>query len=129
MMNTETLEALRGSIRKWENIAAGRAKDLGGEDCPLCQLFHRRFRSAALRSLPPCEGCPVAAATGDSNCLNTPYQTYIEVKDRYMEEELDDDAGNAALTRLAAEELQFLQSLLPAGVGAEFAATAPEVPE
>jgi hypothetical protein len=38
-MDNQTLAALKGSIRKWENIAAGTGVDKGVFNCPLCKLF------------------------------------------------------------------------------------------
>lgn len=109
-MDPETLEALKGSIAKWEGIVAGTATDQGERNCPLCRQFPTMT----------CDGCPVKARTGRSNCLGTPY--YSE----WMRLEEPDVRGcgcrkckgeRVALTdvgRSAAKaELDFLKSLLP----------------
>ena len=92
VMDERTLEALRGSIRKWEGIVAGKHGDLGGSDCPLCELFaHKRDA---------CAGCPVAEATDRRHCDDTPYYEYRD--------------GPAAQRQENAERmLNFLKSLLP----------------
>lgn len=38
-MNSRTLKALKGSIRKWERICNGTGEDRGPRNCPLCELF------------------------------------------------------------------------------------------
>ena len=96
-MNNETLEALKGSIAKWEAIVAGTGKDDGPLNCPLCQMFHYR----GLVKKPEeetCVGCPVMAATGKTLCRGTPY-------DEINEYDPSED--------LAREELEFLKALLP----------------
>lgn len=94
-MDAKTLEALRGSIRKWERIVEGTGDDEGPDNCPLCLLFygHRDdFR-------PICDGCPVKDASGKKGCSNTPY----------------DDYSYSPTTENAQRELDFLISLLPPG--------------
>lgn len=99
-MPPETLEALRGSIAKWEAIVAGTGEDLGPENCALCQEFITN----------DCEGCPVYQATQRVYCMSTPYGYYTEGwKAFHIEGRKDID-----LTALAQAELDFLKSLLPA---------------
>ena len=57
-MDTQTLEALQGSIRKWEGIRAG-ATDHGIVDCALCEVFN----DIEARN---CGACP--ADSGDGCC-------------------------------------------------------------
>jgi len=38
-MKPEVLEALKGSIRKWESIVAGIGIDAGTHNCDLCKMF------------------------------------------------------------------------------------------
>lgn len=103
-MDAETLEALRGSIAKWEAIVAGTGADHGPDNCTLCQKFDH------------CDGRPVAEAVGDTGCCNTPFET------EWAESELtrNDDGGYWAVTaqqKAAAQaEVDFLRSLLPPGV-------------
>jgi hypothetical protein len=87
-MDEKTLTALKESIAKWEERAAGdHHGKLGLSNCPLCELFHPNCKS----------GCPVAQKTGDYYCIGSPYHTY-----------------NCDRTDLNARaELDFLKSLLP----------------
>jgi hypothetical protein len=68
----EVLEALKGSIKKWEGIAYEGKKNLASEDCPLCWLFNHYPN--AIRD---CKGCPIYNETGQSACQGTPYMDYI----------------------------------------------------
>ena len=92
-MDEGTLEALKGSIRKWEAIVNGTGTDEGGRNCPLCQLF-RYDDDLCLR-------CPVMLHTGSDCCIGTPYRKYRDNK----------------TTENAQAELDFLKSLLPPGEG------------
>jgi hypothetical protein len=98
-MDSETLEALKGSIAKWKAIVAGIGSDAGLYDCPLCALFHPRRRPEATSGA-PCDGCPVKQHTGKSYCEGSPYDHWDEGDD---DEEV-----------VAKAELDFLISLLPA---------------
>lgn len=91
-MDADTLEALRGSIAKWEGIVAGTVRDMGMSNCPLCQKF-------AYPRGNECRGCPVAERTGRSDCRGTPYYEHDEEKPETAQAELD-----------------FLKSLLPPDV-------------
>lgn len=93
-MNPETLEALQGSIAKWEGIVAGTVEDEGVDNCPLCQRFHTCFRNIPGEC---CEGCPVDEASNNRGCVFTPY-------DEYSVEPTKENAE---------AELAFLKSLLP----------------
>lgn len=93
IMNKETLEALQGSIRKWENIVAGTEEDEGQRNCPLCQLFCTEESH--------CDNCPVAQAVQADYCNATPYATYRIIPS----------------IKNAKAELDFLKSLLPAQTG------------
>ncbi len=93
-MNSETLEALKGSIAKWEAIVAGTGFDNGADNCPLCGLFNNADDPET-----DCDGCPVAEKSGHKYCGGTPYTKFVPW------------GGIKA----AQEELDFLRSLLPAG--------------
>lgn len=56
-------EALAGSVRKWERIAADEGADEGAANCPLCKLFDD-YR---------CTGCPVKVRSGWAGCQGTPW--------------------------------------------------------
>jgi len=89
-VNKETLEALKGSIEKWERIVYDGARDRGAANCPLCKLFSSW-----------CDGCPVAEKTGLSSCEGTPYGAFVEST-------TDEESREAAL-----DMLNFLKGLLP----------------
>lgn len=108
MMSPETLEALKGSIAKWEGIVAGTVVNLHADNCPLCQLFNP-YTSNTATFAAPCKGCPVMARTGVTFCGGTPYDEYAELEERVDEGEGDE----GGLKPLAVQELDFLKSLLP----------------
>jgi hypothetical protein len=99
-VDKSTLKALRGSIRKWQRIAAGTTMDRGTKNCPLCKEF---FDDATYE----CGGCPVAKKTGLSMCRGTPYIPYNNVVGQYERARTKEGKG------LALAEVKFLKSLLP----------------
>ena len=99
-MDKETLKALRGSISKWRAIAAGRKKDQGWENCPLCIKFLHNSEDI-------CSGCPVSAKTHSAGCRGTPYERWEELGG------LTEKATTTRLVRAAKAEVRFLESLLP----------------
>jgi hypothetical protein len=106
-MNAKTLRALKGSIKKWEKIAAGKGVDEGPDNCPLCKLFWSENFD--------CKGCPVSARAGMGGCRGTPYDEWalaVEFKD-------DLKADTPRLKAIARKELRFLRSLLPKATGRE----------
>lgn len=105
-MPAATLKALRGSIAKWEAVAAGTGVDNGPGNCPLCALFFER---------PNCAGCPVAERPGgEPLCGHTPYDDFDRAARRGSCEHglraFDDYTKGLAMA-----EMTFLVSLLPAG--------------
>lgn len=104
-MNVRTLKALKGSIRKWEKIWKGTGEDLGGYNCPLCQLPGS------------CVGCPVYERTGWGSCGKTPFGGWIQ---HHWDKHWDEHPVIIycpTCKRLAKRELDFLKSLLPKGKG------------
>lgn len=95
-MGDLTLEALKGSIAKWEAIVAGTGTDQGPDNCPLCHLF---WESG-------CDLCPVWRSTGMSACRSTPYQEYDDASYNY-------GVASPQAKAAAQAELDFLRSLLP----------------
>lgn len=89
-----TTEAIKGSIKKWEEIRDGKRHDSGHSDCPLCQVYYMGNND--------CDGCPVKEKTGKSNCRNTPYVDYCRASN--LGEKVD---------TAAQAEIDFLTSLLP----------------
>lgn len=101
VMDERTLEALKGSIAKWQAIVDGVGRDLGGDNCPLCQIHDAE-----------CNGCPVAEKVGDTHCNGTPYYSFQNAR----KETNSNGTGylHTQSSRRAAEaELRFLKSLLP----------------
>lgn len=86
-MHKDVLEALHGTILKWEKIIDGTGKDLGVFNCPLCKIF-----AFGRPEGDECSGCPVYEKTGLSGCQGTPLANW---------------------PRVAQDELDFLKSLLP----------------
>lgn len=107
-MDPATLEALRGSIAKWEGIIAGTVSDEGAENCPLCLKFNWYVNKDLKQG---CHGCPVRQASGLAGCKGTPYEEYEEFVYDVSKGTEDDDPEKRL--RLAQEELDFLKSLLP----------------
>ena len=71
-MDKLTLEALKGSIRKWERIRDGEIGNESASNCPLCHRFADGFRPNAQDCERPLLGpCPVKAATGRPACADT----------------------------------------------------------
>ena len=98
-MNDETKEALKKSIKHWEeNLEKAKQgalcnDDIDGDKCALCGLFW----------LCDCEGCPVKDSTGEEDCKNTPYFD--------VDRSLDLNETNEALIRHVEKELEFLKGL------------------
>lgn len=110
-MDAKTLEALQGSIAKWESIVSGKGKDDGGDNCPLCQLFNNDDVDPDSDRI--CVGCPVAEKTDSVGCADTPYEKWAALtwlnRPRFPRA-----AQNAEQITAAQAELDFLRSLLPA---------------
>ncbi len=104
-MDAQTLEALNGSIEKWEKIVSGTGADAGADNCPLCNLFNTED------SDPMCAGCPVMERTGKQGCDDTPYQEWRKSHPRGVK--MPYHAITSAEISAAKSELEFLRSLLP----------------
>lgn len=97
-MDDVTLEALKGSIKKWEMVVDGTGVDRGWVNCPLCKLF---FTDTSNQH---CVECPVSTKTGVSYCIDTPYEDITDY---------DGDVGDEGYIKIAQREVDFLKSLLP----------------
>jgi len=97
-MKKETLEALKGSIEKWEEIVAGTGTDQGISNCPLCKLFVHQDDA--------CFGCPVRERTNKPSCEDTPYVIWCKVHPSF-------EAKTPYQKAIAQAEVEFLKSLLP----------------
>ncbi len=101
-MKQETLTAIRGSIKKWEQILNYKQEDKGADNCPLCSLYYYNEH---------CIGCPVVVVTGRSRCVGSPYDDwhrYFDGTNIPYSKVID-----ATSAELALEELTFLRTLLP----------------
>ena len=106
--NETTLKALRESIEHWDRFVTGTqsmCEDTGPTNCSLCRLFYWSFGCGS-----DCEGCPVAAKSGETRCDNTPYQTARLARDEF-------GLGSIQFRVAAWDELVFLVSLLPEAEG------------
>lgn len=106
-MNKETKKALEGSIKKWEDIAAGRGLDAGPDNCPLCAIF---FNERG------CGDCPVRLKADFGGCVNTPYSDWFNHHDEDHELNTQDDGirlfkGCTTCLEHAQAEVDFLKSL------------------
>jgi hypothetical protein len=105
-MDPATLEALKGSIRHWEENLAAETPDhvhTGPSRCLLCQRFHMN---------PNCGGCPVSQYTGQKNCRGTPYAV-ANRRHSFWDSMPDSDEHKERWREAAQAELDFLKSLLP----------------
>jgi len=105
VMDAETLEALKGSIAKWEGIVAGTQTDEGPQNCPLCIRFDPLGGNG-------CRGCPVFAYTGQKGCSGTPYDHFTDIDEDTDRFESQEEYASAKLS-IAQQEVDFLKSLLP----------------
>ena len=101
VMDHKTLKALKGSIRKWELIVAGKGVDRGESNCPLCKLFAHAPNY--------CRCCPVMEETGQESCIGSPYDTWAHTGFWTPNKKITDDESAIA----AVLELEFLKALLP----------------
>ena len=117
IMKSKTLEALKGSIEKWERIVDGTGVDNRADNCPLCQLFYEhdeRYEHGG------CHDCPVRLRTRRDECVGTPYDGWRRALEKvatynpYEPASVNiDGKRDPTLVRAAKAELRFLKSLLP----------------
>ena len=106
-----TLTALAKSIRHWEeNVSAHMAAEVStsASDCALCVIYRRWNRR---RTDIICDGCPVAHATGQPYCADTPYIKAHNAWDEWI----SGYATREDWRKAAQAELEFLKALWPAG--------------
>lgn len=103
-MAPETLAALKGSIRKWQNIIDGKDLDRGMHNCHLCQKF----------AIPndTCEGCPVYTVTHQERCRFPEFDVWHRERLFHLLQDTDEDCE---ARKAAAGVRDFLISLLPPG--------------
>lgn len=70
----EILDAIKSSV---DDIWTPRSKGLIVlECCPLCKIFKAGPKGE------DCHGCPIAAKTGEADCINTPYYDWARKRTR-----------------------------------------------
>ena len=119
-MKSKTLEALKGSIEKWERIVDGTGVDNRADNCPLCQLFYERYELDKSGIHGGCHDCPVRLRTRRDECVGTPYDGWRRALEKvatynpYEPASVNiDGKRDPTLVRAAKAELRFLKSLLP----------------
>ena len=108
-MDNVVIEALRESIKHWERLSTGKrrpSENVGRCDCSLCSLFNREDIPYQFK----CLDCPVYQHTGQMFCEGTPF---IRAQEIAEDCEKDEPLDTAEFKEAAAEELEFLKSLLP----------------
>ena len=128
-MDSETLTALKASIKHWrENESALSTDDasIGSISCALCDMFQTD-------RMDTCKGCPVSEATGNAFCEGSPYEEASEAYKYWFEVEdwdwtmwsdsywltstshkfIEHWRAREEFLLAARDERQFLESLLP----------------
>lgn len=110
------LQALKGSIEKWQGIVNGTENDDGAENCPLCKLYLHAdgIDADEDEDEDTCLECPISIKVNDIMCGSTPYQDWanhhINDHECYGFPKI---AECYDCKILAQNELDFLKSLLP----------------
>jgi hypothetical protein len=105
-MDTKVLEALKGSIKKWEAIINEDGLDKMGINCPLCQYSWIRGNSL-------CDSCIISEKTSETNCDGTPHEDWVIHQNTAHDTEVYMKICCPECKMLAEKELAFLKSLLP----------------
>ena len=104
-MDKDTLKAVKDSIKRWKDIAAGEAGE-EDSDCPLCNLFPGFS----------CGGCPVRDATGQSMCWETPYtEWFSHINNNHSGKGWRVHCPECK--EIALKEVAFIEGLLPTAAG------------
>ena len=64
---SEVIQALKDSIKHWENLRDGKTPNIGPNHCALCLLFNHGG----------CLECPIYHKTKRTTCYRTPYYKYV----------------------------------------------------
>lgn len=120
-MDSDTIEAIEGSVMKWDCIAQGIGVNEGAGNCPLCTMF---IDNGCVE----CPVCPVVLAIQGNNargCSFTPYASIIMenfltipewIKDVLANQEQagrQNDLTIPITLGFIEDEIEFLISLLP----------------
>jgi hypothetical protein len=108
-MRPEILDALRGTVERWREIAEGRQFDGGFDGCPLCSFIDPTRNG--------CGSCPVKHRTGLDGCHGTPYWDFEHFLITHRNDPQHFDAEGRPVSShakaLAWIEYQFVEGLLP----------------
>lgn len=104
-MKKEVIEAIHGSIKKWEGIRDGQLADLAQENCPLCQMF---YIDSTWNTEKECTGCPIREKTGYPGCHGV--DEYDDVSD---ELDINHMASSERAKNACQEMINYLKALLP----------------
>lgn len=103
-MDAKTLEALKGSIAKWDREEV---EDYGVCNCPLCLLYYDSFLIA-------CSDCPVYEKTRLFLCHETPYDKWRNHHNQKHDRDISPYSTQCPTCKeIQKEEADFLKSLLP----------------
>lgn len=103
-MDAKTLQALKASIKHWEENFTAETPEIttyGPDHCALCQAFYAN----------DCKGCPVAQKGESYFCVGTPYAGAEAAIRSWKEGSIDRDECRSWVK----QELNFLRRLLPEG--------------
>jgi hypothetical protein len=105
-MDIKVLEALKGSIKKWEAIINDNGLDKMSFNCPLC------IYSQSLKGI-VCSGCIISEKTKLNHCMETPYQNWVIHQIAAHDAKIYTKIHCLNCREFAEDELAFLKSLLP----------------
>lgn len=100
---SENIE-LEESIKKWEDIVAGKDGDKGQINCSLCQKYMHRYG---------CKGCVVHQDTKKSYCYGTPFREWFNhhIHEHHNRFKKGRRIECPICLELAQKELDYLKSL------------------
>jgi hypothetical protein len=113
-MTNTALQALKGSIKHWEELAAGYGGVFNTPSSPYCPLCKHFIRDV-------CRGCPVREKTQAPLCQNSPFSSIQSMWDKDLITPKNDYKylKSKVFKAAAKKELEFLESLLPENVQKE----------
>jgi len=105
-------KALKAQIGRWRELSARGVKrgpaNLSVEKSPLCKLFYEDY----------CHNCPVKTATGETNCVNTPFESAAFITKEWKRVVTGDLKNSSqgvwakSFRKYAKREVKFLEGLL-----------------
>lgn len=105
-ISKEQMQALDGSIEKWDQICNQNGIDNGRNDCSLCQIDNTNRR---------CEQCIIYLDTGGRFCEKSPYEAWVDhhtqFHSNYMITRVRKSCECPECYILANEEYEYLKDL------------------